>query len=269
MMDLQTSTLTLSFWNMSRNGRKRSWRDGGKKATMKNTLEPSFNKKSIVWGHAGRLTIEKRTEKLWKYRRIFLIADCSCKPNTEWRWTDSLLNEQSVSKWAAYLRISILKCPVRGHVFDDVSQDGIDFTFLGANKRRTVQVNTTHNVASILFRSTFSLWSVGRWTPPRSQHSWCNPKKNKKKPLHVKWVPPIRKIWVTNVAFLQHLRASDFGDHLPGFIQDCEPLRLWGVGTGETASQRPKQKVLDMGKQQCVLFSSFKVAGKPTYESFC
>lgn len=24
MMDLQTSTLTLSFWNMSRNGRKRS-----------------------------------------------------------------------------------------------------------------------------------------------------------------------------------------------------------------------------------------------------
>lgn len=25
MMDLQTSTLTLSFWNMSRNGRKRSW----------------------------------------------------------------------------------------------------------------------------------------------------------------------------------------------------------------------------------------------------
>lgn len=25
IMDLQTSTLTLSFWNMSRNGRKRSW----------------------------------------------------------------------------------------------------------------------------------------------------------------------------------------------------------------------------------------------------
>lgn len=25
MIDLQTSTLTLSFWNMSRNGRKRSW----------------------------------------------------------------------------------------------------------------------------------------------------------------------------------------------------------------------------------------------------
>lgn len=139
----------------------------------------STRKDLIVWGHGDRLTIENRTEKLWKYRRIFLIADCSCKPKTEWRWTGSLLNEQSVSQWAAYLRISILKCPVRGHVFDDVSQDGIDFTFLGANKR-TVKVYITHNVASVLFRSAFSLWSVGRWTPPRSQHSWCNPKKTPK-----------------------------------------------------------------------------------------
>lgn len=181
IMDLQTSTLTLSFWNMSRNGRKRSWRDGKKKQHGRILWSYLLTRKHlIVWGHGGRLTIENRTEKLWKYRRIFLIADCSCKPKTEWRGTGSLLNVQSVSKWAAYLRISILKCPVRGHVFDDVSQDGIDFTFLGANKRRTVKVYITHNVASVLFRSAFSLWSVGRWTPPRSQHSWCNPKKNQK-----------------------------------------------------------------------------------------
>lgn len=37
MMDLQTSTLTLSFWNMSRNGRKRSWWTEDGKKNLKNT----------------------------------------------------------------------------------------------------------------------------------------------------------------------------------------------------------------------------------------
>lgn len=72
MMDLQTSTLTLSFWNMSKNGRKRSWkteRSGERCGTTKVTdySRPPECKRFIVcilkrW----LLTMEKRTEKSWK-----------------------------------------------------------------------------------------------------------------------------------------------------------------------------------------------------------
>lgn len=48
--------------------------------------------------------------------------------------TGSLLRER---RRAAYLRISVLKRPVGGHVFDDVSQDGIDLTFLGAGEEKS------------------------------------------------------------------------------------------------------------------------------------
>lgn len=75
-------------------------------------------------------------------------------------------------------------------------------------------------------------------------------------------------MWVRTAVLLLYLRASHFGDHLPSFVQDGEPLRLGGVGTGETASQRPKQKVLDMEQEKCILLSSFMVAGKPNYEPF-
>lgn len=40
-------------------------------------------------------------------------------------------------------------------------------------------------------------------------------------------------------------RAADFGDHLPGFVQDRQPLWFWRVGGGQAASQRAKQQVLD------------------------
>lgn len=43
MMDLQTSTLTLSFWNMSRNGRKRSW----DRATTNRSVKPP--RSPIIW----------------------------------------------------------------------------------------------------------------------------------------------------------------------------------------------------------------------------
>lgn len=66
---------------------------------------------------------------------------------------------------------------------------------------------------------------------------------------------------------LQHLRASHFGDHLPGLVQDGQPLRLRRVSTGETVSQRSKQKVLDMGQQQHELPSSF-ITAKSDYEAF-
>lgn len=69
--------------------------------------------------------------------------------------------------------------------------------------------------------------------------------------------------------FLLHLRAAHFGDHLPGFVQDGQPLWLRRVGTGETAPQRPKQEVLEMGQQQAFFISSFTDAGKPNYEPFC
>lgn len=72
---------------------------------------------------------------------------------------------------------------------------------------------------------------------------------------------------VTTAVFLQHLRASHFGDHLPGLVQDGQPLRLRRVSTGETVSQRSKQKVLDMG-QQLDLISSFMNTAKSDYEAF-
>lgn len=73
MMDLQTSTLTLSFWNMSKNGRKRSWET----ETLGNIVklwQKSFvidyfmlieNTRFIVW-ILDLLTMEKRREKSWK-----------------------------------------------------------------------------------------------------------------------------------------------------------------------------------------------------------
>lgn len=68
--------------------------------------------------------------------------------------------------------------------------------------------------------------------------------------------------------FLLHLRAPHFGDHLPGFVQDGQPLGLRRVGTGETAPQRPKQEVLEMRRWQAFLLTSFLDAGKPNYKPF-
>lgn len=132
MMDLQTSTLTLSFWNMSRKGRKRSWRERTKdnrKKVCRETLP--------VAGGSGGLTMEKRTEKLWKYWRIFPIADCSCETKGGVRTSVVRLKRpQRELKRAADLRIGVLKGPVRGHVLDDVGQDGVDLAFLGAKEKR-------------------------------------------------------------------------------------------------------------------------------------
>lgn len=69
MMDLQTSTLTLSFWNMSRNGRKRSWDRATTDGTVKTTKVTDYLTSPEGKGSLARrcsLTIEKRTEKLWK-----------------------------------------------------------------------------------------------------------------------------------------------------------------------------------------------------------
>lgn len=40
-----------------------------------------------------------------------------------------------VSQRAAHLRIGVLKRPVRGHVFDNVGQNGVDLTFLRAGEK--------------------------------------------------------------------------------------------------------------------------------------
>lgn len=45
--------------------------------------------------------------------------------------------------------------------------------------------------------------------------------------------------------FSLHLRAADFGDDLPGFIKDGQPLRLWGVSVCQTAAQGTKKQVLE------------------------
>lgn len=45
-------------------------------------------------------------------------------------------------------------------------------------------------------------------------------------------------------AFSLHLRAADFGHHLPGFIKDRQPLRLGRVSTCQAAAQGTKKQVL-------------------------
>lgn len=44
-------------------------------------------------------------------------------------------------------------------------------------------------------------------------------------------------------------RTADFGDDLPGFIEDRQPLGFWRVGTRQTATQRSKQQMLQRRKQ--------------------
>ena len=62
MMDLQTSTLTLSFWNMSRNGRKRSCKNkkrekvqscGAMKGTRLSLLALTLMHFELVNAHHG------------------------------------------------------------------------------------------------------------------------------------------------------------------------------------------------------------------------
>lgn len=66
MMDLQTSTLTLSFWNMSRNGRNRSWRtEKSKNWKCSSTYGTGITVSSLQL-KLQKLTMEKRTEKSWK-----------------------------------------------------------------------------------------------------------------------------------------------------------------------------------------------------------
>lgn len=45
----------------------------------------------------------------------------------------------------------------------------------------------------------------------------------------------------------RYQRAADFSDHLPGFVQDRQPLGFGGVGAGQTASQRAEEQVLGRG----------------------
>lgn len=55
----------------------------------------------------------------------------------------------------------------------------------------------------------------------------------------------------------RYLRTADFGDDLPGFIQDRQPLRFWRVGTGQTATQRSEQQML-VRRSQSNFQSDFK-----------
>lgn len=43
-------------------------------------------------------------------------------------------------------------------------------------------------------------------------------------------------ISMTTAVVLQHLGAAHFGDHLPGFVQDGQPLGLRRVGARQAAS---------------------------------
>lgn len=96
----------------------------------------------------------------------------------------------------------------------------------------------------LLFTVIYSLWSAGRWTPSRSQHSWCNPKRQNRMYSHnlFQW-----KVHTCEWAALssQYLRTAHFGDDLPGFIENRQPLGFRRVSTGQTATQRPKQQVLE------------------------
>lgn len=80
------------------------------------------------------LTIEKSTEKSWKWVRILLITDCNC--DTEHRASPSCSAEPSgpfspeLCAHAPYLGVGVLKGSVGGHVFDDVRQHSVGLPLL-------------------------------------------------------------------------------------------------------------------------------------------
>lgn len=61
-------------------------------------------------------------------------------------------------------------------------------------------------------------------------------------------------IRVRVAVFSRYLRAADFGDDLPGFVQDGQLLGFKRVGAGQTATQRSEQQVLERRRQQSFLF---------------
>lgn len=74
---------------------------------------------------------------------------------------------------------------------------------------------------------------------------------------------------VTAALFSQYLRAADFGDHLPGFIEDRQPLGLWRVGTSQAATQRPEQQVLERRCQSSFFFKHLHPFGSPHHSCSC
>lgn len=63
---------------------------------------------------------------------------------------------------------------------------------------------------------------------------------------------------------LQNLRVSDSGDDFPGFVQDGEPLRLWRIGAGQTATQRAVQQVLQRQNETVC----FKIKNEAIFKHF-
>lgn len=63
----------------------------------------------------------------------------------------------------------------------------------------------------------------------------------------------------------RYLRAADFGDNLPGFVKDRQPLGFRRVGTNQTATQRPKQQVLERRRQQSFFINTFTFTGSPRH----
>lgn len=155
MMDLQTSTLTLSFWNMSRNGRKRSW----ERATTDGTVKPAklfitdYMKRAKSFRCVGVCSPLRRGQRScgsrWGSSWSPTAAAEQNKHSvfTEERQALCFMTTQCVGPGAAHLRVGILKRPVGGHVFDDVSQNGVDLTFLGGIQIREEYVT---NLAILL-----------------------------------------------------------------------------------------------------------------------
>lgn len=76
--------------------------------------------------------------QLWNKNKVGVTAEQGCA-----RKRQGARGKQR----AAHLRISILKPPVRGHVFDDVSKNGVDLAFL---KEREHFISTEHNMRKLL-----------------------------------------------------------------------------------------------------------------------
>ncbi len=109
-------------------------------------------------------------------------------------------------------------------------------------------------MSQLLHAVLYSRWSVGRWTPPRSQHSWCNPKKPQKTKHAV-------RIWIL---FIRNARVCESSVVLTA-PENCglwwRPSRLhWGSSASRPLEGRrrphcdPESRTTDAAEETTVTF---------------
>lgn len=89
-----------------------------------------------VWGRGLGFSPLRRGQRSCgsRWGSSWLLTAAAEQKQTTWGGTKLQFLTKCVSWWAAHLRISFLKRSVWGHVFDDVSQNGVGFTFLEAKE---------------------------------------------------------------------------------------------------------------------------------------